>query len=56
MTSRSRGIIIGLGGFFAGGFAASVIDLSVWSRAGLVAGVCLAVSLTLLVLLPKARK
>lgn len=47
MNARTRGVVIGVGGLMAGGFAASVVELPIWPKAGLVAAVCAIVSLVL---------
>ena len=54
MSARTRGVVIGLGGFMAGGLAAGLVELSPWPKAALVAAVCGMVSVVLwLVLRPR---
>lgn len=55
MTAGTRGIIIGIGGLMAGGFAAAVIDWSPWPKAGVVAAVCVVVSAGLWLLVRPGR-
>ncbi len=55
MSGRTRGVMIGMGGLMAGGFAAGLVDWSPLPKAAFVAAVCVVVALAIwLVLRPKA--
>ena len=51
MSTQNRGVIIGLGGFFAGALASQMVAWPTLAKAALAAGVCVLVSLTLWALL-----
>jgi hypothetical protein len=44
MRDRTKGVFIGMGGFFSGTFAGSVADLPMWPKVLLIATVSVAVS------------
>jgi hypothetical protein len=55
MNARSRGIIIGMSGFYAGGLIASLLPLDPWPKAGVVVTVSVVVSVIALLLIRPAK-
>jgi uncharacterized membrane protein YhhN len=56
MNPRTRGLLIGMLSFFAGGLAYHLIDASPLKQAVIVGGVTLIVAVILLFILPKSGK
>ena len=52
--AKSRGFIAGMTGFFAGALVSNSVDLSTWAKAALAAGICAAVAIILLAVLPRS--
>jgi hypothetical protein len=55
MNAKSKGIVMGTGGVITGLLSTQFVSWSLWPKAMLAAGVCLFVSVTLLLILPKQK-
>ena len=55
MNAKSKGVIVGVSGFFAGALASQLVPWSMGQKALLAAAVSVIVSLLLLVGLPKVQ-